>query len=328
MATKFANNATSRTIVELSPSDTTLTVQPGDGNLFPHLGEDDTFLATLVNALGQHEIVRVTARTGDMMTMERAQEGTMASAFPIASRFELRLTAGAFIEIIDDIRTEAMAAISAVADTIVPIGMIAIMPANFVPPNYVRPNGALLSRASYPRLWAFANNDSQNIVNESAWAANPAAFSRGDGSTNFRIPDVRGEFMRFWDEGRGVDPGRAFASIQGSQNLIHNHSAWDNGHNHGVNDPGHAHGVADPGHSHAYEAPGSGVGIIYQPGGPYNRWGAQGVRTEHVGTGIWIHGAGTGIWLSTSYASIGVGNSGGSEARPRNVAYLPVMRYQ
>jgi hypothetical protein len=39
-------------------------------------------------------------------------------------------------------------------------------------------------------------------------------FGAGDGSTTFRLPDFRGEFIRGWDDTRGVDPGRQFGSVQ------------------------------------------------------------------------------------------------------------------
>jgi hypothetical protein len=36
----------------------------------------------------------------------------------------------------------------------------------------------------------------------------------GEGANNFRLPDLRGEFIRGWDNGRGVDPNRTFGSKQ------------------------------------------------------------------------------------------------------------------
>jgi phage-related tail fiber protein len=36
----------------------------------------------------------------------------------------------------------------------------------------------------------------------------------GDGSTTFNVPDLRGEFVRGWDHGRGVDSGRGLGSLQ------------------------------------------------------------------------------------------------------------------
>jgi len=76
------------------------------------------------------------------------------------------------------------------------------------PPGYLKENGALVSRASFPALTAFALA-SGNIVSEATWlAGSTGAFSTGDLSTTFRIPDARGEFIRAFDDGRGVDTGR------------------------------------------------------------------------------------------------------------------------
>jgi phage-related tail fiber protein len=41
-------------------------------------------------------------------------------------------------------------------------------------------------------------------------------YGLGDGTTTFNLPDLRGEFIRGWDDGRGVDVGRGFGSFQES----------------------------------------------------------------------------------------------------------------
>ena len=81
-------------------------------------------------------------------------------------------------------------------------------------------NGALLVRAEHPLLWTFANA-SGRIVNEVDWQT-PASrlwssFSRGDGVSTFRLPDFRAEFLRFWDDGRGVDASRILGQQQKDQ---------------------------------------------------------------------------------------------------------------
>jgi hypothetical protein len=69
-----------------------LSVLSGTGTSFPTLGAGDYFYATLQDVNNHFEIVKVTARADDMMTIERAQEGTLAIPFPAYSRFELRVT--------------------------------------------------------------------------------------------------------------------------------------------------------------------------------------------------------------------------------------------
>ena len=49
-----------------------------------------------------------------------------------------------------------------------------------------------------------------NVAANFAWGS----FSSGDLTTTFRLPDLRGEFLRFWDDGRGVDAGRTMGSWQ------------------------------------------------------------------------------------------------------------------
>jgi PKD repeat protein len=96
----------------------------------------------------------------------------------------------------------------------VPVGVVLPYYGVNPPKGYVMPYGWLLSRATYPELWAHAQ--SQNlVVTDLQWAAGGwGQFSSGDGTTTFRTPDLRGEFMRFGDVGRGVDIGRTLGSFQ------------------------------------------------------------------------------------------------------------------
>lgn len=95
---KFANNAVSRLAGNITNIATTLTITPGDGAKFPALGAGEYFPATLVKADGTLEIVKVTARSTDTLTIERAIEPVggvqTAYAFSAGDKIELRLTAG------------------------------------------------------------------------------------------------------------------------------------------------------------------------------------------------------------------------------------------
>ncbi|HGY5869788.1 TPA: hypothetical protein ACNU3X_004781 [Citrobacter farmeri] len=92
-----ANNAQTVLAAGINATATTLTVNTGTGNLFPSpVSGTSFFKLTLVDsATGSlSEIVHVTSRTGDTMTIEREQEGTTAriwSANDIAANM---LTAG------------------------------------------------------------------------------------------------------------------------------------------------------------------------------------------------------------------------------------------
>ena len=65
------------------------------------LGAGDFFYSTLVDVAGNLEIVKVTARTDDVMTVVRGQENTLAIPIPPNSRFENRITAQTIRDIVD-----------------------------------------------------------------------------------------------------------------------------------------------------------------------------------------------------------------------------------
>lgn len=71
-------------------------LQSGAGALFPNPGAGEYFVATIVSAANgiDNEIVWVTSRTGDTVTMVRAREGTSAQNWSANSLFEQRVTAG------------------------------------------------------------------------------------------------------------------------------------------------------------------------------------------------------------------------------------------
>jgi hypothetical protein len=93
MGIQLKNNAVGYLATAISASDTGAVLQTGNGGNFPTLGAGDYFYATLESTGGTMEIVKVTARSGDSLTIVRAQEGTTAQSFAAGSRFELRVTA-------------------------------------------------------------------------------------------------------------------------------------------------------------------------------------------------------------------------------------------
>lgn len=83
-------------------------------------------------------------------------------------------------------------------DPAVDVGKVSIFARSTAPSGYLKANGAAVSRTTYAALFA----------------AIGTTFGAGDGSTTFNLPDLRGEFVRGWDDGRGVDSGRTFGSQQ------------------------------------------------------------------------------------------------------------------
>lgn len=91
-----------------------------------------------------------------------------------------------------------------------------------IPGGYAVLNGALLVRSDWPWLWDHAQL-SGALVSEASRSGNEGAWTSGDGATTFRIPDIRGEFLRVLDEARGVDIDRSAGSRQMYTLESHNH---------------------------------------------------------------------------------------------------------
>nr|DAX46234.1 MAG TPA: Baseplate wedge protein [Caudoviricetes sp.] len=89
-----------------------------------------------------------------------------------------------------------------------PIGELVMWTMDGALPDYlIDANGQNISRTAYPELFA-------------KWGTR---YGAGNGSTTFGVPDWRGEFPRFWDNGRGVDVGRALGSAQADEFKSHTH---------------------------------------------------------------------------------------------------------
>ncbi|MBO3760346.1 hypothetical protein [Ciceribacter sp. L1K22] len=115
MAVKLSNNASSTLTASITDTDTSLTIDAGDVGRFPSLGVGDWHPLTLVDMVGNREIVRVTARTSNTLTIQRAREGTTALAFAAGSKCEIRLTEAAVAGIKADAIAELSAALGALA---------------------------------------------------------------------------------------------------------------------------------------------------------------------------------------------------------------------
>ena len=136
----------------------------------------------------------------------------LAAAFPKATetvqgKIELATLAESLAGV-DAQRAITPATMWAAFPFIVPAGTVLFVAQATAPSGYIKANGALLSRTTYDKLFA----------------AIGTTFGSGDGSTTFQIPDLRGEFLRGLDDGRGVDAGRAIGSSQDGAIQSHTHS--------------------------------------------------------------------------------------------------------
>jgi hypothetical protein len=106
MTVKFKNNAVGYLSAAISSSDSSATLTTGGGASFPSLSAGEYFYATITATSGVYEIVKVTSRSTDSISITRAQEGTTALAFPSGSIVELRITAQAITDAIADSSTD------------------------------------------------------------------------------------------------------------------------------------------------------------------------------------------------------------------------------
>jgi microcystin-dependent protein len=199
MAVKLANNAVSRLSGNITNSETTISLVPGEGARFPTVIAPDWFPLTLVNTSGGMEIVKATARSGDVITVERAQENTTALPFNAGDRVELRVTAGVFQTFTDE-TLAALAEQGAQLSSLLPPGTGPIpwsLPTE--PPGWIFADGRTLGVATPYTALRTAYID--------------AGFPFGqDGGGNPRIPDMRGRVPAGRDNMGGAAANRLTAA--------------------------------------------------------------------------------------------------------------------
>ena len=90
----------------------------------------------------------------------------------------------------------------------IPAGMVQAYAGSTAPTGWLKCNGAAISRTTYATLFA----------------AIGTTYGAGDGGTTFNVPELRGEFVRGWADGRGVDSGRSLGSFQADEFKSHTHT--------------------------------------------------------------------------------------------------------
>ena len=110
----------------------------------------------------------------------------------------------------------------------VPVGSIMYFNAESAPVGYLAADGTAVLKKDYPKLYAVIGD---------RYKAEGAAI----GAEHFRLPDLRGEFIRGLDGMRGVDSNRALGSRQGDavrnvkggfvvpDNMFQQHEEWSKG---------------------------------------------------------------------------------------------------
>ena len=79
-----------------------------------------------------------------------------------------------------------------------PAGMVIAFAGNTAPNGFLYCDGSAVSRVTYSNLFSIIGT----------------TYGVGDGTNTFNLPDLRGEFIRGFDDGRGADPARTLGSNQ------------------------------------------------------------------------------------------------------------------
>ena len=166
------------------------------------------------------------------------------------------------------------------------------------PAGYVLCDGAAISRTDYADLFGVIST----------------TYGAGNGSTTFEVPDLRGEFIRGFDNGRGVDSGRNVATSQGGQNASHDHTGTYTGTASQQSLVGTATRISESFNQ------GSTSGIFGR--GANTNSGLTPSRVDTTATGTLTVDASHNHSVTVS----GTSASQGSEARPRNIAMMYIIK--
>lgn len=156
-------------------------------------------------------------------------------------------------------------------------GMVAFFATTNTRPGWLKANGQAVSRTIYANLF--------DVIG--------TTFGAGDGSTTFNVPDMRGRFMRGWDDGAGVDAGRVFGSIQGDENKAHAH-------------------------------------FVSAEGGTNSALKSSNAMRQFAGVGEGgLPNANFEYFLrgSSNTANVGLSSSQGTESRPKNIAFSAYIKF-
>lgn len=170
----------------------------------------------------------------------------------------------------------------------VPTGALIPLTGSVVPTAWVVANGQALLRASYPTFWTWVQASGNLAATEGAKTV--GQYGPGDGSTTFTVPNLYADNGYFI---RPISSGRTIGTVQADENKSHNHTAT-------------FAGTPMAPHTHP------GTMIV-----------AGSIAALFSGTGV----AAGGVELAsagTPAGSVTVDANGGTETRPKNIAY-PVL---
>jgi len=190
------------------------------------------------------------------------------------------------------LQTNGSGALSFTTVAGVPSGAVFCMAVATVPSGYLECDGAAVSRTTYAVLFAVVGTQ----------------YGAGNGSSTFNLPDLRGEFIRGFDNGKGTDNGRSIASSQSDQNKQHDHTATSS--------------FSGDDHNHQYN-----ISHVTTSSVQARTAGTSDQRMSLIDTTnlSFLHGN-TASQSSSGTVTTTVANDGGTEVRPRNIAMMYVIK--
>lgn len=201
-------------------------------------------------------------------------------------------------------------------------GQVAAFAGAAPPPGWLKANGAAVSRTHYARLFA----------------AIGTRYGAGDGKTTFNLPDLRGEFIRGWDDARGLDASRTLGSVQAAMLSSHGHgasAASAGAHTHSISGSTAAANTAylsrvrqlHGGATSSIGVPVSGESSNGVTVDAHSISGAFALRFTNSPTAHAHAISGTAASAGAHTHAITVQPAGGHETRPRNLALLHCIKY-
>ncbi len=177
----------------------------------------------------------------------------------------------------------------------VPTGSVFCLAVNTVPTGYVKCNGQSYSRTgTYAALFAVIGT------------------TYGGSGSSFNVPDLRGEFIRGFDDSRGVDSGRSINDPQGESNASHTHTYSGTTDNKSLT--GSINGISE-----TFQGFGGSASGVFTKVTGFNQGGTPN-RPDSNQTG------GVNMDASHNHTYSGTTNSQGDETRPRNIAMLYIIK--
>lgn len=186
------------------------------------------------------------------------------------------------------------------------LGSIAIFPFAAVPDTYLICNGQAVSRTTYASLFAKIGT----------------TYGVGNGTTTFNLPDLRGEFIRGWDNGRGVDAARVLGSAQADATSLPNAAFTGTTSNYT-----HNHGIGNG--ANAANSPGAGAfGLARASANGEATTAAANTGMDAVGSGqqMDLTGFPRVIPNDVHNHTLNINGGGDAETRPRNVAMVYAIK--